>query len=360
MNHKGIVWLVDDSVSFLELASGMIADSGYMVSSYTSPLPLVYDLSERRPDVIISDVVMPEMDGVSLLDKVNNIDAELPVILVTSYPKYNTAIRALKGRAFDLLEKPFNRDRLDHAIHRATVYRKSVMDRRACHSGLERAVIERTSQLQSSLDSIKFANIETIHALTRAAEYRHSETGKHIVRIGLYSYNLAKAMGLDEDYCDLIRLASPMHDIGKIGISDKILLKEESLGKDEYKEMKRHTIIGANILDGGNSSMLKMARHIALCHHEKWDGSGYPEGRKGELIPLSARIAILADQYDALRSHRPYKKALSHRDAMNIITEGDDRTLPAHFDPLAMKGFIRINHVFESIFDDVSCTADIH
>jgi putative two-component system response regulator len=353
MNGKGKIWLLDDSASFLEVASNMIDNAGFEVLTYINPLFLIDDLSARRPDVIISDVVMPEMDGVALLEAVSNVDTELPVILVTSYPQYDLVLRAIKGRAFDFLEKPFNKDRLEHAIYRATVYRRSVIERRECHVGLEKAVIERTKQLQNSLDEVKLANIETIHALTKAVESRHRETGKHIVRIGWYSYYLAKDMGLDEEYCDMILHASPMHDIGKIGISDRILLKEELLSEEEYKEMKRHTVIGYGILDGAGSNMLKMAKHIAFCHHEKWDGGGYPEGRKGAMIPLSARIVILADQYDALRSRRPYKTGVSHKDALYVLKEGDERTLPTHFDPRVMKSFNRIHHVFERVFERV-------
>ena len=208
---------------------------------------------------------------------------------------------------------------------------------------LETKVQERTHALQESF-------VESIFTLICAVEFRDDETGEHVKRISHYSQELAKQMGMDREFCDLIFYASPMHDIGKIGIPDHILLKTGYFEPDEWTLMKSHTTIGSQILANNSSPYLKMGYDIALGHHERWDGSGYPGGLKGEAIPLPARIMQLADVYDGLRSKRPYKSAFEHSKAMDIILEGDGRTLPSHFDPAVLEAFHRRANIMEEIF----------
>ncbi|MDA3972127.1 MAG: HD domain-containing protein, partial [Desulfobulbaceae bacterium] len=192
--------------------------------------------------------------------------------------------------------------------------------------------------------------IDTIYRLTLASEYKDEETGGHIKRISLYTKELALGMGLGNEFADIIFNASPMHDIGKVSIPDAILLKQGHLDNEELKIMQTHPAIGAKILEGSDSPLLKIAADIALCHHERWDGTGYPQGLKGEKTPLEARITILADIYDALRSNRPYKPTFDHQQACGIILEGDGRTMPGYFDPLVLKTFTEIAPVFADIF----------
>ena len=209
---------------------------------------------------------------------------------------------------------------------------------------LEQRVRESTADLKESYQ-------ETIFTMMRAAEYKDEYTGAHLQRISHYCRDLARILGLDEVFVDQIFFASPMHDIGKIGIPDHILLKPGGYTQDEWEIMKGHSLMGAKIIGNSKSPYLKMGAEIALNHHERWDGGGYPNGRRGEAIPLSARIMNICDIYDALRSKRPYKPAIDHLKTMNIITRGDDRTRPEHFDPVILAAFEQNHRLFCETFD---------
>jgi putative two-component system response regulator len=188
--------------------------------------------------------------------------------------------------------------------------------------------------------------------LTLSSEFRDEDTGAHIKRISFYTRELSLRMGLEKEFCDTIFYASPMHDVGKVAIPDSVLLKKGSLDDDEWKVMKTHTEIGARILEGSASPFLQMAVDIAHCHHERWDGRGYPRGLKEDEIPLTARIMNITDQYDALRSRRPYKPAFDQEKTVSIITRGDGRTMPDHFDPEVLAAFEKAADIFAEIFEE--------
>jgi putative two-component system response regulator len=209
---------------------------------------------------------------------------------------------------------------------------------------LEKRVRERTLELQKSY-------LDTIFTLTRAAEHKDQDTGHHVQRISYYSRELATRLGMGEAFIEQIFFASPMHDIGKIGIPDHILLKPSGLTPLEWKVMRAHCAMGARILGASQSPFLRMGAEIAQNHHECWDGAGYPKGRKGEAIPLAARIMNVCDIYDALRSKRPYKPALGHAKVMDIILHGDGRTSPEHFDPAILGVFQTHQETFRDIFE---------
>lgn len=212
------------------------------------------------------------------------------------------------------------------------------------------ASIEREKQRTRDLEQ---AHIEMVQRLMNASAYKDKETGEHIRRISHYSRILALEMGMDEASADLLYAAAPMHDLGKIGVPDSVMYKEGPLDEDEWKLMRQHPEIGARLLEGSSSPLIELSRQVALCHHERWDGTGYPHGLKGEEIPVAARIVAVADSYDAIRSRRPYKESCTHEHACRVILEGDQRTKPQHFDPKVLEAFARVHRKFAETFDEI-------
>jgi len=295
-------------------------------------------LRNIKPDIILLDVFMPGIDGFELcrILKERKTTKNIPIFFITAAADNINEKKGLDIGAADYLTKPFNTEVIKSRI-------KNQLELEKYRKGIEHLVELRTSELENIKEAL-------IAAMVIMAEFRDNETGDHIRRTKYYYRCLAEKLKdkipdkLSEDIIDLMSQSATLHDIGKVGISDGILLKPGKLTKNEYDAIKRHTIIGRDIIERtekyiSESKFLKFAKEIIEFHHERYDGSGYPHGLKGEEIPLSAQIMSIVDIYDALTSDRPYKKALSHKEAKKIITVGDDRVKPGFFSPLILDAF---------------------
>ena len=362
-NHKSKILIVDDEPRNRLLLNNMCENMGYKTFQATNGEEAIDYAVDNSPDLIIMDVIMPKMNGFDSTEKIKADDRtkQIPVIIVTALGSREDLLTGISKGADDFLTKPYDFEELAMRIKNNLKIKKYNDLLKENNDILEEKVQQRTQELQKALfelnlahDSTKAAYLETIYRLTLATEFKDQATGSHIKRISLYTRKIAETLSMNTEFIENIFHASPMHDIGKVGIPDSILLKPGALNAEEWEIMKTHTTIGAKILEGSESTFLKMGQEIARNHHETWDGSGYPNGLSKTQIPISARITIIADQYDALRSTRPYKKPFTHDEAFKIITEGDGRTSPDHFDPDIIKAFIQINRDFGEIFESYS------
>jgi len=326
------ILIVDDESVNLKLLDRMLSAQGY------SNLVLVQDsrqvleiYRQTRTDLILLDINMPHLDGFEVMEQLKALNDPLfpPVVILTAQHGQDFLLRALNSGARDFITKPFYCNELLARV-------RNMLDAQLMHRMLhdQKAVLDEMVQTRTA--ELRRTRLQVVQQLGRAAEYRDNETGNHILRMSHISALLAKSIGWNEADCELMLHASPMHDIGKIGIPDHILLKPDKLEPEEWEIMKSHAVIGANILEGDDSDLMKCAGEIALTHHEKWDGSGYPYGLSGEAIPLTGRIAALADVFDALTSARPYKKAWTLEAAVDLIKENRG----IHFDPELVTVFL--------------------
>jgi len=312
--------IVDDEELIRQLLKVKFSAENYQCLTASNGIEAVELVKGIQVAVVLLDINMPGKTGIETLKEIKALRPDTEVIMATAINDIDVALKCIRLGAYDYAIKPFNLEVLIHITKRALEHRRLILENREYQLGLEKKVVARTEELRQALNQLKEASLDTIFRLSRAAEYKDEDTGTHIRRIGHYVAEIANTMGLPSEQVEAFLYAAPMHDIGKIGIPDHILLKPGKLTPEEWEIMKQHTVIGASILEGATSEVIKQGAVIALNHHERWDGSGYPNGLKGENIPLGGRITAIADVFDALTSKRPYRpSSFSVPEALKMI-----------------------------------------
>ena len=350
------VMVVDDELLNLKLIAAILKPQGYEVILCKDGEECLAKANDAPPDLILLDIMMPGMDGfeVAKVLKTNEKFALVPVVMVTALQDVNDRVKALEVGADDFLTKPVDRLELQARVRsllKVKAYNDHMVNYR---QELELEVQRRTLEIQETNmmlakahEKLRGASLETIFRLSRAAEFKDEDTGAHIISMSRISARLAVKMGLSAQTVESILYASPMHDIGKIGIPDRILLKNGPLTDEEWSVMRLHTVYGGKILENSDIGFLRLGEVIAKTHHEKFDGSGYPQGLAANKIPLAGRIVAVADVFDALMSRRPYKPAFTTDQAIDIIKEGRGR----HFDPDVVDVFLNDTVEIQRIFN---------
>jgi putative two-component system response regulator len=325
------VVIVDDSRSSLALMERLVGTMGCEVVAFEQSAAGLTWCLENDADVVVVDYVMPPPDGLKVIEALRKTHrhADTPVVMVTTSDSRDVRYMALQMGATDFLAKPVDEVEFVARVRnlvRLSEHQKAIADRSKWLAG----------EVRKATRTLAEREREAVLFLGRAAEHRDPETGAHLVRMATYSKLVAEGVGMSADEAELVLAAAPLHDVGKIGIPDNILLKPGRLDPDEFETMKTHTTIGSKILEGSTSPLLRTAATIAACHHERFDGTGYPQRLKGGDIPLIGRVVALADVFDALTSRRPYKEEMSFEQALAIIVDGRG----SHFDPACVDAFM--------------------
>ncbi len=351
---KKHVLFVDDEPAVLQALQRVMRSHRHEweMEFFADPAAAWERVRRQVPDALVTDVRMPGMTGLELLEAIRSYEptCTLPVVMLTGLGDRDLKRRALELGAADLIRKPADVQQLVARLHNMLRFKSQQDELRAYNDLLRRRIHEQSSALAHG-------RLNLVCRLAKVAEHRDEETGNHVVRVGCYSRALARELGMDTEYQQTILVAAPLHDIGKIGIPDSILLKRGPLSPGEWAVMQRHCVIGERLLrerpkaiapllecffagdeDLGGDPTIEMSATVALTHHEKWDGSGYPLGVAGADIPFESRIVAVCDVFDALRSDRPYKRAVGEEEALAIIAEGSG----SHFDPEMVSAFMAV------------------
>ena len=348
-----LIMLIDDEPINIKVARRYLQEAGYRdFIAVTDSTIAMDEILAHRPDVIVLDVMMPRINGIDLLTSIRSSPhtAHIPVLILTANCERETRLRALDAGATDFLEKPVDPAELLPRVRNSLTIK-------AHHDQLERQAEELEAAVQKRSAVLAASRLEVVQCLARAAEFRDDNTGRHVLRVGRYSGVIGRALGLAEDFVNLLELAAQLHDVGKIGIPDSVLLKAGSLTPEEFDIVQRHcgfgkrvfesaseqesmllrqhSKLGAQMLNCTSSPLIQIAARAALTHHERWDGTGYPIGLAGEDIPIEGRIVAVADVFDALSSRRPYKPAFPLAKCFQILEEGRGK----HFDPTVLDAF---------------------
>ena len=356
--EKARIMIVDDTPANLKLLDQILRDADYRVFAFPRAEMALRAAGQNPPDLILLDINMPQMNGYEACEILKK-DPELcdiPVMFISALNDAMDKVRAFQAGAVDYINKPFQIEEVLARVETHLKMRQMHMEMEKYNHHLEEQVAEQVKEIAES-------QLATIIALARLAESRDDTTGKHLERVQAMSKALTDRMKMDGLYAELtescyaqnLYFACSLHDIGKVGIPDRVLLKPSGLTIEEFELMKTHTLLGAETLQTvyekyPNNQLIKMAQAIARWHHERWDGSGYPDGLAGNAIPLSARIMSVVDVYDALRSKRPYKDGFSHQKSLDIMSASSGH----QFDPAILSAFMYVEQELERIFDRYS------
>lgn len=358
---QGDVLVVDDTELNLRMISQVLRKEGYQIRAVTSGREALAAIQETLPEVILLDITMPDIDGYEVCQqlKTDSYTADIPIIFISALDAIIDKVKAFKVGGADYIPKPIQVQELVARVRNQIDLRRLQQQLKAQNDVLEdknsqlvseihkrQAVEAEIRKLNANLEAkvrartqdLERAQVEILERLSLAGERRDDDTGKHTLRVGYMSSLITETLGQSEQAAELIRLAARLHDIGKIGIPDQVLLKPGKLTDEEYSLMKKHTTIGAEMLSGSTSPLIRLAEEIALTHHERWDGEGYPQGLAGRDIPLSGRIVAVADVFDALTHERPYK------DAWNLerVIKELHAMRGSQFDPKVVNAFLKI------------------
>lgn len=331
--RDAVILLVDDDQAVAEVITRILRSEGFRhVETAHGPRAATEIFRALAPDLVVLDYHMPQVNGLALLEEMKAMvggSAYVPIVMMTADVSSETKQRALVFGAEDFLRKPVESFELVYRIRNLLRTRYLHLQLQVEKERLEQRVAER-------MEEARRAQVEILERLAVASEYRDDETGEHTRRVGLLAGRLAIRLGLDAEQAILIRQAAQLHDVGKIGVSDDVLLAPGRLSAEQFDQMKTHTTIGMEILSGGRSQLLLLAEDIASCHHERWDGGGYPNALKGDETPLAARIVAVADFFDALTHDRRYRAAMAVDEVIEMIREGSG----THFDPDVVSAFL--------------------
>ena len=353
ITETATIMVVDDTPANLKLLEEILQGQGYRVLQFPRGDMALKAAAKNPPDLILLDIMMPEMNGFEVCQQLKADERlqDIPVLFISSLDDTESKLQAFSKGGVDYVTKPFQEAEVLARV-------KTHLELQRVRRELQRYNLHLEDLVREKVQEIFDSQMATILAVSKLAEYRDDETGKHIERTRVFCKLVAEklrehhryAKSITDDFLRNIYNSAPLHDIGKVGIPDNILLKPGKLAQEEFEIMKTHTTIGAATLQAvqhryPNNQFINMGVVLTRSHHEKWDGSGYPDGLVGEDIPLSGRIMALADVYDALRSKRPYKEAFTHEKAREIIAEGAG----SHFDPGIVKAFLALENEFAAI-----------
>lgn len=337
MKDEPKILAVDDDETNLRILDGMLIPMGYKVLRAHDGVEAISIANSSEIDLILLDVMMPKMDGFETTKILKTSDKTkfIPIVMVTALNEVYHRVKALEAGADDFLTKPVEISELRARVKsliKVKAYNDFMVDSK---NFLEEEVRKKTIELKEAYEKIKESSLESIYLLSKVCEYRDEDTGAHILRMSHYAAIIAQKMGQKPEFVNNLLYSTPMHDIGKIGIPDRILLKHGKLDAEEFEIMKLHTVFGEKILQNSRTELMQIAQKIAISHHEKWDGSGYPYRLKGEAIPIEGQITAIADVFDALTSKRPYKEPLAIEKSIEIIRESSN----SHFSPSVVDAF---------------------